>query len=562
MSRCVPRWFLYLGLAGALLVGIEPASAQGANQAQIRAAESSVPGSLAAGTTAAVRLRLYNSGTTTWRAGSGHRLGAWYSASSNQVVWSGFACGGYLNNVTDARVFLCHDVPPGATHDFNFNVTLPAGASGSLRLAVRMVQDGVEWFGEAYAWSISVSSGAKLPDVVVTTVSISPASPSPGQPVTFSAVVRNVGLGATPSGVAVGVAYFIDGAYKTWGSVGGPLAAGASVTIGTQGGAWTATSGNHTLKALADDVNRFAESNENNNSRSLTFSVGSPAPTGSLFGINLDPANPAGNPTAQPLKDIGVRWVRIEWKASPGYAFYDPILAAHRAAGLRVLLLVDYATVGPKPAWNAGDAAWRSYLSSFVAGVRELAAHYADRVDAWQIWNEPDLFAPVAGYDPGVPATHFGAMLRDAVSAIRPFSTRPIVTGGLASGDASYLRKARDAAGGLTVDAIGVHPYGQRAPDNWPYPSWGFGNMSDLFNRYLQFGLPLWVSEIGTQDAPLQPDYLENVYDLARDRYSGRVQVVFWFCWSDGMVRPFGLVDANGNPKPAYYRYKAIAPPD
>jgi hypothetical protein len=410
--------------------------------------------------------------------------------------------------------------------------------------------------------TFTVGAGVSLPDVVVDSVAVSPASVDPGQSVTFSAVVRNAGTASTPSGVVVGVAYFIDGGYVTWGTVPGPLAPGASVTVPTTGGTWTATSGNHTLTALVDDINRFEESNENNNSRSTELAVGGQTPsTGYLYGMNIDPANPAGNPTAQQLKDIGVRWVRIEWKAHLGYGFYDPIVSSYRAAGLRVLLLVDYASVPGKPASNAGDSDWLSYLSSFRSGVRDIAEHYRDGVDAWQIWNEPDLFHPGSGYDPGVPAHHFGAMLRQSVDAIRAHSTRPIVTGGLASGDPGYLASARDAAGGLTVDAVGVHPYGQRAPDDWPNPSWGFGNMSDLFNRYLVFGLTLWVTEIGTVDEANQAAYLENVYTLARDAYAGQVSVVFWFCWSDGMVAPFGVVSSSGEPKPAYHRYLNITPP-
>ena len=52
------------------------------------------------------------------------------------------------------------------------------------------------------------------------------------------------------------------------------------------------------------------------------------------------------------------------------------------------------------------------------------------------------------------------------------------------------------------------------------------GNMSDLFNRYLAFGLPLWVTEIGTIDSAHAADYLQNVYQLARDQYAGRVRVM------------------------------------
>jgi hypothetical protein len=73
-------------------------------------------------------------------------------------------------------------------------------------------------------------------------------------------------------------------------------------------------------------------------------------------------------------------------------------------------------------------------------------------------------------------------------------------------------------------------------------------------------GLPFWVTEIGTVDEPNQAAYLDNVYTLGRDAYTGHVSVVFWFCWSDGMVAPFGVVSPSGKPKPAYHRYRAVAP--
>jgi CARDB/Glycosyl hydrolase catalytic core len=430
---------------------------------------------------------------------------------------------------------------------------------------VRMVRDGVEWFGASASFTVPIDLGPRLPDVIVTSVSVSPPSPSPGQATTFTAVVRNQGSAATPPGVAVGVAYFVDGQYRTWGSVVTSLAPGASLTVTTQGGPWIATAGGHVLEALVDDVDRFVEENENNNSLSTSFEVGGlppPRAGADLFGMNIDPANPAGRPSAAALRDLGARFVRIEWKASRGYSFYDAAITAYRAGGVKVLLLVDYSSVPGSPPSNAPDSAWRDYIARFVASVSEIAGHYGDGVDAWQIWNEPDLSFPGTGYDPGVPAPLFGVMLRDTTAAIRARSTRPVVTGGLASGDPSYLSRARAATGSLTVDAVGVHPYGQRAPDNWPNPSWGFGNMSDHFERYLAFGLPLWVTEIGTVDRSNQAAYLTNVYDLVNTRFAGRVTRVFWFCWSDGMVSPFGVVNGSGAPKPAYWSYRAVAPPD
>jgi len=277
-------------LSLALCMLVAAVAAEAANGAVIEVAGSAVPGSMAAGSTAAVRVRVRNTGTTTWTAGSLHRLGA---LATNGFTWGAFPCGGYATSPTNARVYLCSNVPPGATYDFNFQITAPS-APGTVPFAVRMVQDAVEWFGQSYAWNVTVT-GPSLPDVVVDTVSLSPSNPSVGQAVTFSAVVRNAGTASTPSGVVIGVGYRIDGAQVSWGVVNGPLAPGASVTVGTHaGGAWTATAGTHTLMAVADDVNRFAESNEGNNTRSISFTVSSNAlPDVVVDTVSLSPSNPS-----------------------------------------------------------------------------------------------------------------------------------------------------------------------------------------------------------------------------------------------------------------------------
>lgn len=289
--------------------------------------------------------------------------------------------------------------------------------------------------------------------------------------------------------------------------------------------------------------------------------VPSPPSPSARYGMNVDPANPKGNPTPAELKAAGVRWLRVEWKASLGHAFYDPLIRTHRAAGLKVLLLVDYASVPGKPASTASATDWDAYLTTYVQGLTALASRYGDGVDAWQLWNEPDLPAQ-AGYDPGMPAETFGKLLVAATKAVRATSSRPVITAGLASGDPDYLARARKAVGALPVDGVAVHPYGQRAPDNWPDATWGFGNLSQLLTRYLAFGKPLWLSEIGvvqTSPESFPADYLENVYRLIARSFDARVPVVFWFCWSDGMVAPFGVHRVDGTQKPAYHRYRALA---
>ncbi|MDP3282635.1 MAG: Ig-like domain-containing protein, partial [Nitrosomonas sp.] len=105
--------------------------------------------------------------------------------------------------------------------------------------------------------SVTVANTMLLPDVIVTSVSYADGI--------FTSTVTNQGTAATPVGTAIGVGYSVNGNFRTWGAVAGPLAIGASVTIGTNGGPYIIPNGTHTIMADVDDVNRFTESNETNN---------------------------------------------------------------------------------------------------------------------------------------------------------------------------------------------------------------------------------------------------------------------------------------------------------
>ena len=111
----------------------------------------------------------------------------------------------------------------------------------------------------------STAPAPALPDVIVTSLSYASGI--------FTSTVKNQGGAATPAGIAIGVAYSVDGVYRTWGGVTGPLAAGASVTIGTNGGPYTIPNGSHTIMAFVDDENRFAESDESNNQLSRPITI-------------------------------------------------------------------------------------------------------------------------------------------------------------------------------------------------------------------------------------------------------------------------------------------------
>ena len=68
--------------------------------------------------------------------------------------------------------------------------------------------------GALVAFGLSTAPAAAqpiLPDLIITSISMSPANPTSGQAVTFTATIKNQGTAATPSGVSIGVYFFIDG---------------------------------------------------------------------------------------------------------------------------------------------------------------------------------------------------------------------------------------------------------------------------------------------------------------------------------------------------------------
>jgi len=118
---------------------------------------------------------------------------------------------------------------------------------------------------------------AAEPDLVVVAVSWSPEQPATGQPVTFTAVVRNDGAAATPE-VTHRVSFGVDGRRVSWSSAdSAPLAPGEQRTYtadrGPAGPTWTAVAGEHELQVWVDDLDRIGETDEDNNTTTATLTV-------------------------------------------------------------------------------------------------------------------------------------------------------------------------------------------------------------------------------------------------------------------------------------------------
>ena len=235
-------------------------------------------------TACSAAVRAFVDGWTERVKARGYLSGVYGTASNTQTDWRP----GLFPNVPDA-VWIASWYCTGSTCSYT-----PKSVFGIKPLSDAYFANNQRihqyWGGHSETWGgvtfnidsnyangpVASADVAGQPDLVVDSVSVSPASPVAGQAVTFTSVVRNAGTAPTPSGATIGVAYRIDGTPVTRGTVSGPLAPGASVTVGTTGSSWSATAGSHVLVAAADDASAIPEADEANNelSRSFTVSAG------------------------------------------------------------------------------------------------------------------------------------------------------------------------------------------------------------------------------------------------------------------------------------------------
>ncbi|PRX51736.1 CARDB protein, partial [Nonomuraea fuscirosea] len=133
---------------------------------------------------------------------------------------------------------------------------------------------------------------APNPDLTVSGLTSSPASPVETDAVTLSATVRNAGSAAS---AATSVAFYAGDDKVGTASV-GALAAGATATVSANIGARDA--GTYRLEARVDEQNAVPEQNEGNNTTTGTLTV-RPVDTADLIAspVSWTPGNPAAGDT-------------------------------------------------------------------------------------------------------------------------------------------------------------------------------------------------------------------------------------------------------------------------
>jgi hypothetical protein len=187
------------------------------------------------------------------------------------------------------------------------------------------------------------------------------------------------------------------------------------------------------------------------------------------------------------VREAGFGWVRVqlqwsEFEPSPGSyntAVYDTIIGAASNGGANVLVSVVKA-----PAWASPSrpGALPENTAAFARTMRYLAARYAGKVGAWEIWNEQNLAGEVGGQ---VSVAPYFETLKAGYGAVKAVAPNAIVLfGGLtptglndpavAINDVEYLRAFyayRGGEGRNYFDVLAAHPGSAANPPDTSFPA-------------------------------------------------------------------------------------------
>ncbi|HMQ52794.1 MAG TPA: beta-galactosidase [Anaerolineae bacterium] len=179
------------------------------------------------------------------------------------------------------------------------------------------------------------------------------------------------------------------------------------------------------------------------------------------------------------VEDAGFTWVKQEFawreiepvnKGDFDWSRTDRIMDQIDAHGLKVII-----RLGVQPQWAGGgfpEIGPPNNLQDFADYAAAVATRYKGRIDAYQIWNEPNLAREWGNRPPN--AAEYTEMLRvtsQAIKAVDPFPI--IISAGLAPTtrnddvarpDIYYIQEMYDAGAAAYFDALGAHGAGYNSP--------------------------------------------------------------------------------------------------
>ncbi|MFA6391544.1 MAG: glycosyl hydrolase [Patescibacteria group bacterium] len=181
---------------------------------------------------------------------------------------------------------------------------------------------------------------------------------------------------------------------------------------------------------------------------------------------------------------------------------YDLILEKYHREGIKVLGMLAY-NVKHGDFYQPDLAVWEEF-------VRTVVNRYKDRVDAWEIWNEPDSPTYLTPHNPET----YGPILETAYRTIKNIDTEELVlTGGLSWFNWYFAERLFKDYGDY-FDRLAVHGYYCENRDNSKMMS-DLAALRSVVGKYRP-GEQIWITELGCSTGSIgiteqdQVEYLDN----------------------------------------------------
>ncbi len=211
--------------------------------------------------------------------------------------------------------------------------------------------------------------------------------------------------------------------------------------------------------------------------------------------------------------DLGVDWIRIDfiWAlAEPeqdvfDWARYDLLVAEAEERELRI-----FATIAGTPAWATSGAEGPG-VPDIQADWWDIcyrsAARYRGRVEAWGMWNEPNL----DHFWEGTLHQYRVRILQLGADAVHAADTQALVAGPelahINSADWDHWLRSCVAGASEKLDVVTHHVYPsgvgagdvtRKLEDGGPYP-WDPPSVKEILQDTGWFGRPFWLTESGVE---------------------------------------------------------------
>ena len=219
---------------------------------------------------------------------------------------------------------------------------------------------------------------------------------------------------------------------------------------------------------------------------------------------SAEPVVPKRDFELERLTEAGVGLLRVDfaWQTIEAqddvwnFAGYDMMTDLCAQAGIRVNALLDYGVDWAMPDGSHSEidpVVWADFNGS-------VAAHFADRIDRYEVWNEPNLGR---FWYPGPDPEHYGRLLKAGYTAIHANDPDAMVMfAGMSSfshywfeesSNFSFLERVAQSHPDICeyFDALAIHPY-----------------------TFIQQSSPEWTLQLGTLHWPSLPDMLDHTRGL------------------------------------------------